>query len=68
MDGDSRAANNRAQALVLEDQARIQLALDGAYAGLFEGNGVTNRSEWSTGFYRLHGLRPGGPASCAPWR
>jgi PAS domain S-box-containing protein len=59
---------DRAEELVLENEARIQLALDGAYVGLFEWNVVTNQSEWSTGFYRLHGLQPGAPASYALWR
>jgi PAS domain S-box-containing protein len=60
--------DDRAQELVLENEARIQLALDGAFVGLFEWNVVTNQSEWSTGFYRLHGLEPGAPASYALWR
>ena len=60
--------NDHAQELVLENEARIQLALDGAYVGLFEWNVVTNQSEWSTGFYRLHGLQPGVPASYELWR
>jgi PAS domain S-box-containing protein len=60
--------DHRAQELVLENEARIQLALDGAYVGLFEWNVVTNQSEWSTGFYRLHGLEPGVAASYALWR
>jgi two-component system, sporulation sensor kinase E len=68
MAGDLQTEHNLAQELVLENEARIQLALDGAYVGLFEWNVVTNLSEWSTGFYRLHGLQPGGPASYTLWR
>jgi two-component system, sporulation sensor kinase E len=54
--------------LVLENEARLNLHLDGANVGLFEWDVATNKSQWSTGFYRLHGLEPGGIASYELWR
>ena len=67
---DTHQANGRqpAEELALENEARIRLDLDGANVGLFEWNIVTNQSQWSTGFYRLHGLEPGGEASYELWR
>jgi PAS domain S-box-containing protein len=68
MDPNRQTEDRRAEELALENEARIRLALDGAHVGLFEWNVVTNQSRWSTGFYHLHGLPPGGPASYEVWR
>ncbi|WP_109485619.1 sensor histidine kinase [Occallatibacter savannae] len=54
--------------LARENEARVQLGLDGAYVGLFEWNLVTGQSQWSLGFYRLHGLEAGEGASFELWR
>jgi signal transduction histidine kinase len=68
MIGDPQAADSRTRELVLENDARLQLQLDGAHVGLFEWDVVTNQSRWSTGFYLLHGLEPNGQASYELWR
>ena len=60
--------NQRAEELALENEARLRLNLDGAHVGLFEWDVVTMRSVWSSGFYRMHGLEPGGPSSYQHWR
>src|ERR1700751_1858520 len=60
--------NHRAEELVLENEARMRLALDGAYVGLFEWNIRTNQSQWSAGFYFLHGLDPNTAPSYELWR
>src|ERR1700761_6810770 len=57
-----------AEELVLENEARQQLALDGAYVGLFEWDLQTQQSQWSAGFYVLHGLEPNLPPSYELWR
>jgi two-component system, sporulation sensor kinase E len=57
-----------AEELVLENEARLRMALDGANVGLFEWNVHTNESKWSTGFYLLHGLEPSVPPSYELWR
>ncbi|MBS1814943.1 MAG: PAS domain-containing protein [Acidobacteria bacterium] len=54
--------------LRLENEVRAQMALDGANAGAFDWDIVTNTSKWSAGFYRLHGLEPGGPANYDIWK
>jgi PAS domain S-box-containing protein len=53
---------------VLENEARLRLALDGAYVGLFEWNLQTHQSQWSAGFYLLHGLEPNTAPSYELWR
>ena len=65
-----RAQSDRitAEELVLEDQARLALDLDGAYVGLFEWNILDDASKWSRGFYRLHHLEPDSPATYERWR
>jgi PAS domain S-box-containing protein len=68
MTGDPQADDSRARELILENDARLQLQLDGAHVGLFEWDVVTNRSQWSTGFYVLHGLEPNHEASYELWR
>lgn len=68
MMGDPQAEDSRARELILENDARLQLQLDGAHVGLFEWDVVTNQSRWSTGFYLLHGLEPNGEASYELWR
>jgi PAS domain S-box-containing protein len=65
---DRQPEHHRAEELILENEARIRLDLDGAFVGLFEWNVVTNQSQWSTGFYLLHGLQPGAPANYQLWR
>jgi PAS domain S-box-containing protein len=62
------AGNYRAEELVLENEARLRLALDGAYVGLFEWNIQTHESQWSAGFYRLHGIEPNKTPSYELWR
>jgi PAS domain S-box-containing protein len=47
--------------LELENEVRSRLALDGANAGLWEWDIAAQKSKWSHGFYRLHGLEPGTP-------
>lgn len=54
--------------MVLENQARHQLELDGAYVGSFEWHLATNQCKWSEGFYTLHWLPAGEPASYEMWR
>ncbi|MGO4514584.1 nitrogen regulation protein NR(II) [Terriglobus sp. 2YAB30_2] len=61
-------AEKQAAELRLENEARVRMALDGANAGIFEWDIVGNRSIWSDGFYRLHGLEPGGIASYEIWK
>src|SRR5579859_6822776 len=68
MDIATQTERERAEELALENEARVLLQLDGANVGLFEWDVATNLSQWSTGFYRLHGLPPGGPASYELWR
>jgi PAS domain S-box-containing protein len=60
--------DHRTEELVLENEARLRLALDGAYVGLFEWNIQTHHSQWSAGFYLLHGLEPNTPPSYELWR
>jgi two-component system, sporulation sensor kinase E len=60
--------DRRAEELVLENEARLRLALDGAYVGLFEWNIQTHQSQWSAGFYLLHGLEPNTPPTYELWR
>jgi two-component system, sporulation sensor kinase E len=62
------AQNRRAEELVLENEARMQLALDGAYVGLFEWDIQTHQSQWSAGFYLLHGIDPSTSPSYEVWR
>lgn len=64
----AETAKKQAAELRLENEARAHMALDGANAGIFEWDILQNRSKWSDGFYRLHGLEPGGPASFELWR
>jgi len=66
--GDLKAEDLRVRELILENDARLQLQLDGAHVGLFEWDVVTNQSRWSTGFYLLHGLEPSEEASYELWR
>ena len=58
----------KAAELLLENEVRAHMALDGASAGVWEWDIPNNKSKWSPGFYRLHGLEPGGPASYQIWR
>ncbi|GAA3758044.1 sensor histidine kinase [Terriglobus aquaticus] len=58
----------RSAELILENDARLRLQLDGAHVGLFEWDLVTGQSRWSTGFYLLHGLEPSQEASYTLWR
>jgi len=64
----AEVAKKQAAELLLENEARAHMALDGANAGIFEWDVIRNSSKWSDGFYRLHGLEPGGPASYEVWR
>lgn len=64
----TKAGILRSRELILENDARLQLQLDGAYVGLFDWDIVTNKSQWSTGFYILHGLDPTEAASYELWR
>lgn len=68
MSGTPQSDQNTIEELVLEDEARLALELDGAYVGLFEWDVLNNASKWSRGFYRLHGLESNGPASYEVWR
>lgn len=54
--------------LARENEARVALGLDGAYVGLFEWDLAADRSFWSAGFYRLHGLEFNEGASYELWR
>jgi len=65
---DPQAEVPRARELILENDARLRLQLDGAHVGLFEWDVVTNQSRWSTGFFLLHGLEPNEEASYELWR
>jgi PAS domain S-box-containing protein len=56
------------QELILENEVRERLALDGAHVGLFEWDLERMESRWSSGFYKLHGLEPDGSASYALWK
>ncbi|GAC1419477.1 MAG: hypothetical protein NVSMB62_12210 [Acidobacteriaceae bacterium] len=58
----------RAQELSIENQVRVDMALDGASAGVFEWHVGKNLTKWSNGFYRLHGLKPGDHASYEAWK
>jgi PAS domain S-box-containing protein len=58
---------DRANELAKENEVRVDLALDGANAGLWEWDIRSNRSKWSPGFYRLHGLAAGGLATFDVW-
>lgn len=53
--------------LARENEARVDLDLDGAYVGLFEWNIITGQSSWSRGFYRLHGLETNQGSSYELW-
>ena len=44
--------------LALENEVRTQMALDGANVGLWEWDIASQKSKWSHGYYRLHGLDP----------
>lgn len=44
--------------LALENEVRSQMALDGANVGLWEWDIASQKSKWSHGYYRLHGLDP----------
>jgi PAS domain S-box-containing protein len=68
MNGPNPTEDQLAQELLLENEARLHLHLDGANVGLFEWDVATNKSQWSTGFYRMHGLEPNGSASYEVWR
>jgi PAS domain S-box-containing protein len=68
MNDPNRTEDHLARELVLENEARLNLHLDGANVGLFEWNFATNQSQWSTGFYRMHGLQPNATASYEVWR
>lgn len=58
----------RATELALENQVRVEMALDGANAGLWEWDLVANTEVWTTGFYRLHGIDPTLPPGNELWR
>jgi signal transduction histidine kinase len=62
------AERERAAELALENEVRTSMALDGANAGVFEWDLATQRSRWSSGFYRVHGLPPGSDPSLDAWR
>ena len=70
VEAERMAALEKEQAaeLRLENEVRVQMALDGANAGAFDWDIVHNKSKWSAGFYRLHGLEPGGPANYDIWK
>ena len=57
----------RANELARENDVRLSLALDGADVGLWAWDVAANVSRWTPGFYRLHGLPGGGPASHDIW-
>jgi PAS domain S-box-containing protein len=59
---------DRAAALARENDVRVQLALDGANVGLWEWDMETDKSNWSTGFYRLHGLPADSETTYDIWR
>ena len=44
--------------LALENEVRSQMALDGSRVGLWEWDLTSQKSKWSKGYYRLHGLDP----------
>lgn len=64
-EAEAAAASEKARAteLALENEVRSQMALDGANVGLWEWDIPTQKSKWSHGFYRLHGLRSGVPVN-----
>lgn len=68
MNAPNPAEDHLTRELLLENEARLHLHLDGANVGLFEWDVATNKSQWSTGFYRMHGLEPNGTASYEVWR
>jgi len=67
-------ANEKAIAteLALENEVRSQMALDGSRVGLWEWDLTTQKSKWSKGYFRLHGLDPdldqSEPATYELWR
>jgi PAS domain S-box-containing protein len=69
-EAERKAANEREQAaeLRLENEVRTQMALDGANAGLWERDLISNASKWSAGFSRLHGLEHDGIVNYEIWR
>jgi PAS domain S-box-containing protein len=69
-EAEQKAANAREQAaeLRLENEVRAHMALDGANAGLWERDLVSNESKWSTGFSRLHGVAHDGVVNYEVWR
>jgi K+-sensing histidine kinase KdpD len=69
-EAEAEVASEKALAteLALENEVRSRMALDGANVGLWEWEAGTAKSSWSNGYYRLHGLQPGGPASDEIWR
>ena len=58
----------RATELALENEVRINLALDGANAGVFEWEVPSNKLRWSTGCFRVHGMLPGQEPTYRAWR
>jgi len=58
----------RASELARENQVRIEMALDGANAGVWEWDIPSNHEIWSSGFYRLHGIDPSLQAGNELWR
>jgi PAS domain S-box-containing protein len=70
VEAERKAAGEREQAaeLLLENEVRTHMALDGANAGLWERDLIREKSKWSTGFSRLHGLAHDGIASYEVWR
>lgn len=57
-----------AHELALENQVRAGMALDGANVGIWEWDIATDKSKWSAGFCRLHGLGTGQNGSYKLWR
>jgi PAS domain S-box-containing protein len=64
------AANEREQAaeLRLENEVRAHMALDGANAGLWEWDIIRNKTKWSKGFARLHGIEDEDVGTYEVWR
>jgi PAS domain S-box-containing protein len=64
---EARAAIAREKALAtelaLENEVRSRMALDGANVGLWEWDVGAQKSKWSHGYYRLHGLQFGEPVN-----
>ncbi|HEX9199996.1 MAG TPA: ATP-binding protein [Acidobacteriaceae bacterium] len=69
-EAEAAAASEKALAteLALENEVRTKMALDGANVGLWEWDAATDKSTWSHGYYRLHGMQPEGPCTDEAWR